>query len=107
MTETLDAKGFDRSGIARASGPNPVNGPIFVEGAEPGDALLVEILRMTPTRDTGWTFGPLAPNVVDPGYVRTLPASERFTWLIDRENLTVRLENAPPDLRLSFSTSTR
>jgi amidase len=98
VTETLDAKGFDRSGIARASGPNPVNGPIFVEGAEPGDALLVEILRMTPTRDTGWTFGPLAPNVVDPGYVRTLPASERFTWLIDREKLTVRLEYAPPDL---------
>jgi amidase len=99
ITETLDARGFDRNGVARASGPNPVNGPIFVEGAEPGDALLVEILRMTPTRDTGWTYGPLAPNVIDPAALRDLPSQERFTWLIDREALTVRLENTPPDLK--------
>ncbi len=98
VTETLDAAGFDRNGVARASRPNPVNGPIFVEGAEPGDALLVEILRMTPTRDTGWTFSPLAANVVDPTFVRALPAQERFTWRIDRETLTVRLEETPKDL---------
>lgn len=98
VTETLDAHGKDRNGIARASSPNPVNGPIFVEGAEAGDALRVEILRMTPTRDTGWTYGPLAPNVVDPAAVRAMPAQERFTWLIDRENLTARLQDAPADL---------
>ena len=98
VTETLDAAGFDRDGVARAQRPNPVNGPIFVEGAEPGDALRVEILRMTPTRDTGWTFAPLAANVVDPGFVRSLPAPERFTWIIDRDKLTVRLEQAPKDL---------
>ncbi len=98
VTETLDAGGVDRHGIARASRPNPVNGPIFVEGAEPGDALRVEILRMTPTRDTGWTYAPLAVNVVDPGVLRAMPASERFTWLIDRERSTVRLQDAPADL---------
>ena len=98
VTETLDAAGFDRNGVARAQRPNPVNGPIFVEGAEPGDALRVEILRMTPTRDTGWTFAPLAANVVDPGFVRFLPAPERFTWTIDRDKLTVRLDQAPKDL---------
>lgn len=98
VTETLDAAGFDSDGVARASGPNPVNGPIFVEEAEPGDALLVEILRMTPTRGTGWTYAPLAPNVVDPGYVRSMPARERFTWRIDRQALTVQLENMPEDL---------
>lgn len=98
VTETLDAGGFDRNGAARASRPNPVNGPIFVEGAEPGDALLVEILRMTPTRDTGWTHAPLADNVVDPAFARALPASERFTWAIDRNAMTVRLRDAPKDL---------
>ncbi len=98
VTETLDAAGFDRHGVAKASGPNPVNGPIFVDGAEPGDALLVEILRMTPTRDTGWTYSPVAANVVDPTFVQSLPAKERFTWLIDRKALTVRLERTPKDL---------
>lgn len=91
ITETLDAGGWDRSGIARAASPNPVNGPMFVEGAEPGDALRVEIVRMTPTRATGWTRSVLAPNVLDPGAVPALPR-ERTTWLIDRENLTARLE---------------
>lgn len=98
ITETLDAGGVDRDGVARATSPNPVNGPIFVEGAEPGDALRVEILRMTPTRDTGWTYAPLAPNVVDPESVQSLPEKQRVTWLIDRDAGTVRLQDAPPDL---------
>jgi amidase len=98
VIETLDAAGADRDGIVRGPRPNPVNAPIFVEGAEPGDALRVDILRMTPTRDTGWTYGPLAPNVIDPGAVRSLPAKERVTWRIDRQMRTARLENPPPEL---------
>ena len=98
ITETIDAVGVDRDGVARASGPNPTNGPIYVDGAEPGDALRVEILRMTPTRATGWTNAVLAANVVDPEAVRRLPPPERATWLIDREALTVRLENPPAGL---------
>ena len=65
VTQTLDASGHDREGARQASGPNPMNGPIFVEGAEPGDALRVEIETMVPTRSTGWTRSVLAANVVD------------------------------------------
>ena len=50
ITETIDAHGIDKDGVQRAPEPNPMNGPIFVTGAEPGDALKVEILRMTPIR---------------------------------------------------------
>ena len=39
VTETIDAGGADKDGWKRTLGPNPMNGPIFVEGAEPGDAL--------------------------------------------------------------------
>jgi acetamidase/formamidase len=47
-----------------------VNGPIFVEGAEPGDTLQIEILDMRPA-DWGWTaiipgFGLLADEFPDP-----------------------------------------
>jgi amidase len=91
ITNTLDAAGHDHKGVARAARPNPVNGPIFVEGAESGDALRVEILRMMPTRDTGWARSALAANVLDAGAVPCLPR-ERVTWLVDRENLTARLE---------------
>src|SRR5277367_220899 len=94
ITETLDAAGFDKDGVAKAVGPNPTNAPIFIEGAEPGDALRVEILRMTPTRGTGWTNAVLAANVVDPEILRTLPPRSLVTWLIDRVALTARLEKA-------------
>lgn len=98
VTETLDAHGFDKDGVARAPEPNPMNGPIFVEGAEPGDALKVEILRMTPIRATGWTRGALAANVVDPEFVRQLPPRDKINWAIDRQGLTVTLDPPVPGL---------
>jgi amidase len=72
ITETIDAHGIDKDGVQRAPEPNPMNGPISVTGAEPGDALKVEILSMTPIRATGWTRASLAGNVVDPEFVRGL-----------------------------------
>ncbi|TIU76887.1 MAG: acetamidase, partial [Mesorhizobium sp.] len=30
ITETLDARGFDKNGARPAHGPNPMNGPVFV-----------------------------------------------------------------------------
>ncbi|MBB4567081.1 acetamidase/formamidase family protein [Rhizobium leucaenae] len=91
ITETLDAAGYDKGGIQRASGPNPMNGPIFVEGAERGDSLKVEILGMVPTRDTGFTRSVVAGNVVEPEDVRTLPPGNRANWQIDRQALSARL----------------
>ena len=49
---------------------NPVTGPIFVEGARPGDALVVEILQLD-VDGWGWTanipgFGLLADRFADP-----------------------------------------
>jgi acetamidase/formamidase len=49
---------------------NPVSGPVYVKGAEPGDTLAVELLEFTP-RDWGWTaiipgFGLLADEFPDP-----------------------------------------
>jgi len=49
---------------------NPVNGPVFVEGARPGDVLQVEILALEPS-SFGWTaiipgFGLLAGAFPDP-----------------------------------------
>ena len=96
ITETIDAHGIDKDGVQRAPEPNPMNGPILVTGAEPGDALKVEILRMRPIRATGWTRASLAGNVVDPEFVRGLPSREKVNWRIDRQGLTATLEPAPP-----------
>ncbi len=92
VTRTLDAWGYDENDVRQASGPNPMNGPVFVEGAESGDALKVEILDMKPTRDTGFTRSVLAANVIDPEAVRDLPRSEKTLWDIDRQAMTVKLK---------------
>ncbi|RWM13713.1 MAG: acetamidase [Mesorhizobium sp.] len=98
ITETLDARGFDKNGARPAHGPNPMNGPVFVTGAEPGDALRVDILRMDPIRSSGWTISSLAANVVDPEAARQLPAPDRADWLIDLESRTVKLQEPPQGL---------
>jgi amidase len=99
VTETIDANGWDKTGTKVANGPNPMNGPIAVAGAEPGDSLKVEILDMTPNRATGWTRAALAENVVEPEFVMSLPPRDRITWRIDRNAMTVQLEDPPEALR--------
>ena len=59
-------------GTLEFSGLNPVTGPIFVEGAQPGDALVVEILDLEVDM-WGWTanipgFGLLADRFTDAVY---------------------------------------
>src|SRR5882724_9492173 len=87
VTETIDANGWDRTGAKVMHGPNPMNGPIAIDGAMPGDSLTVEIISMTPIRATGWTRSALAEHVVDPGFVLQLPPRGRSTWRIDRNAL--------------------
>jgi acetamidase/formamidase len=45
-TATLDAGGRDAADVPRALGGNPQNGPIYVDGAIPGDTLAVTINRI-------------------------------------------------------------
>ncbi len=95
ITDTVDASGLDAREVAVASRPNPMTGPFYVEGAEPGDTLAVRIDRLTPNRATGWTYAPLAFTVLDPAAIPDRPASQRSVWEIDRGAGTVRLQ-APP-----------
>jgi acetamidase/formamidase len=99
VTTTLDAAGFDEHGEHPGELPNPMTGPFFITGAEPGDTLRVRIDRMTPNRATGWTFSVLAPNVVDPGALRRLPERARVDWIIERGQNTARLAEPPARLR--------
>src|SRR5258708_22659214 len=41
VTKTVDAGGVDWNGKSVASGGNPETGPFFIEGAEPGDMIVV------------------------------------------------------------------
>jgi amidase len=98
ITDTLDASGLDAEELAVGQRPNPMTGPFFVEGAEPGDTLAVRIDRLTPSRATGWTYSPLAFTVLDPAAIPDRPANERSVWIIDGNAGTVRMTEPPKGL---------
>lgn len=67
---------------------NPQTGPIYVEGAEPGDTLKVEIIEIESTRNWGWSalaekFGGLNANVNTP--MLNEPLKEK-TWVYKIED---------------------
>src|SRR5579871_2368171 len=76
ITSTIDASGVDAKGVHRGQGPNPETGPFFIEGAEPGDTLVVHLLSLETNRSTGVSASLLAPYTADPGFLR-LEASRK------------------------------
>ena len=87
VTSTIDAGGTDKDGVRRGQGPNPQTGPFFIEGAEPGDTLVVHLLRLETNRATGYSGTLLAPYTVDPGFLRSeaLREPKGVTWKIDKQ----------------------
>jgi amidase len=107
VTTTVDAHGRDVRMEQVASRPNPQTGPFYVEGAEPGDTLILALDRLVPNRTYGYTSAPVAPNVVEPAYVPRLPWSpdgERpwAEWRVDAEAGTTTLVS--PETRLGTLT---
>jgi amidase len=96
ITKTIDAGGTDWDGKQVGAGPNPQTGPFFVEGAEPGDAIVVSIEKIETNRATGYSSSLLAPYTVDPAALlqRGTLEGRRVTWTIDKARGIARLEAA-------------
>ena len=102
-TKTLDSGGADEKDVNRSEPFNPLTGPFFVEGAEPGDALVVHLNKVRMNRDWGWTayrlgLFSLTPEAVENVYSSNYKAdyvrkgrSNLVRWAIDLEKKTVRL----------------
>ena len=96
VTKTVDAGGVDWNGKTVATGPNPQTGPFFVEGAEPGDMLVVTIEKLETNRAVAYSSSLLAPYAVDPGAIASRVDREpkRTTWTIDKARGVARLDQA-------------
>lgn len=91
ITTTVDARGYDHERRQVAASGNPQTGPFFVEGAEPGDALVVHLDDIRPSRTYGFCGSAIAANVVEPSYVPQLPRADRAEWHVDVEAGTATL----------------
>ncbi len=72
-TQTIDSSGRDFHGEVRhPESGNPLTGPFYIEGAEPGDAILVHLRRVKLNRDWGYSSYQLAPYSMLPESIRGL-----------------------------------
>jgi len=91
ITTTVDARGLDAREEQLSAGVNPQTGPFYIEGAEPGDTLVVHLEHLYPNRNTGWSSTILAPHVVDPWAVPDIPERMDGRWRFDRDAGTATL----------------
>ncbi len=94
VTKTIDAAGVDWNGKQVGQGPNPQTGPFYVDGAEPGDAIAVRLIRVETNRATAYSSSLLAPYAVDPAAIaaRVDREPKRVTWTIDKARGVARLD---------------
>jgi acetamidase/formamidase len=99
ITTTADAGGIDANNRTVAAGPNPETGPFYIEGAEPGDMLVVTLNRIEPNRTTARSATLLAPYTVEPAFLRSTAERQarQETWIIDKAKGVARTSST--DLR--------
>ena len=100
-TWSVDAGGTDASGKRRSPGGNPLTGPFFVDGAWPGDTLVVKLKGVRLTRDTAMSGDQIVPSALGPGYYRNLKFDEKFSseWTLDRQAGVARLTKPSDHLK--------
>src|SRR5437867_2883006 len=55
VTKTLDSGGQNQRNEQLSSPSNPLTGPFYIEGSEPGDALAVTLRKVRLNRNWGYT----------------------------------------------------
>ena len=103
IARLLDAGGRDEKNVLRAQPSNPMVGPIYIEGVEPGDAIAVTFRKIRPNRPSAWSYYRLGRFSLDPAMVEELypnsykpdlvrpGRSDLLVWDVDTIRNTVRL----------------
>ncbi len=86
-TWSVDAGGTDPKGVRRTSGGNPLTGPFYIEGAVPGDTLVIHLNRIRLNRDSAISSPFIVNSALTPGYVEQRKKVENYDadWKLDRE----------------------
>ena len=88
-TTTVDCYGREAEAAGfKVKGDNPLTGPFYIEGAEPGDMLVVKFLTIDPDAAVGWgTAGPGFGALNSSGYTPVLGGSipnREWVYAIDK-----------------------
>jgi len=98
-TRTYDASGRDSE--RRSAGGNLETGPFYVEGALPGDTLVVKLNRVRVNRDSARQGSRINGRTVTPAYVAAAQYDPAFDgeWKLDREKGIATLAHPTPRMK--------
>jgi len=98
-TRTYDASGRDND--RRSPGGNLETGPFYVEGALPGDTLVVKLNRVRVNRDSARQGSRINGKAVTPAYVAGAQYDAGFDgeWKLDREKGIATLAHPTPRMK--------
>ena len=98
-TTTVDAGGTDENNVRRVAGGNPETGPFYVEGAVPGDVLVVHINKLRLNRDWASSDDALVGRSLNSELaVKMKDLRKEVRWHIDRTSGTASPEPASEHL---------
>jgi len=98
-TWTVDAGGSDAKGTARSLGGNPETGPFYIDGALPGDTLVVRIVKLRLNRDWAISDDGVVPRGLDSGLAVTMKDNGKgVRWRLDRSRGVATSEATNPHL---------
>jgi len=100
ITKTLDSGGQNEKDVHAGPTGNPLTGPFYVEGAEPGDALLVTLRRVRLNRNWGYTSYRLGLVALNPGSIEGLYANRYKQDLVRKGSASL----VPWDIDLQHNT---
>jgi acetamidase/formamidase len=107
-TWSVDAGGVDHQSTRRSQGGNPQTGPFYVEGALPGDTLVVHLKRVRLNRDFAVSGSSIVGSALTPDYhqgIKNVPGFDS-KWRLDRERGVATLANPTEKLK-NFSIAVR
>jgi acetamidase/formamidase len=85
-TTTVDAGGNDEKGVPRVMGGNPETGPFYVESAEPGDTLLIHLVRVRLNRDWAISDDAIVERALDSDLaVKMKDGGKTVRWHLDMD----------------------
>jgi acetamidase/formamidase len=98
-TRTFDASGRDND--RRTPGGNLETGPFYIEGALPGDTLVVKLNRIRVNRDSARQGSRINGRTVTPAYVAAAQYDPGFDgeWKLDREKGIAILAHPTPRMK--------
>jgi len=85
-TETIDALGFDKNGVKRQGGGNPLTGPFYVANSKAGDVLKITFRKISLNRPYAYTTEAFVARSMPDSIHSRFKKPHLVKWKLDLEN---------------------